>query len=62
MTLPLEGAVSEIKINFGAKIQTFNFLSLDNPSSQDEKDFSFYSKNSVVSRKTEKNALKVAIY
>ena len=61
MNLPLGGAVCEIKKYFGAKIQILNFFSPGILSSRDKKDILVNKKNSVVSQKTEKIAVKVAI-
>ena len=61
MTLTLGGAVCEIKKIFWRKNSNFEFFSLGILSSQGEKDFLVNKKNSVVSQKTEKIAVKVAI-
>ena len=58
MTLSLGGVNSEIKILFWRENSNFGFFPLGIPSSRGEKHFLFYSKNSVVSQKTEKNAVK----
>ena len=61
MTLPLGGAVCEIKNYFGAKIQILNFFHLVSLVLEARKTFWSIKKNSVVSQKTEKIAVKVAI-